>query len=407
MDVQSLTNDFIASHHSECCGCHACFNVCPTGAIQMQADGEGFLYPNIDEEKCIHCGRCGQVCQMMNSQKSLHGNSREVYACMNRNLQERLHSSSGGIFLLLAEQIIAEGGVVFGALFDENLQVVHGKGGTVNECLKFTGSKYVQSTVGATFREVKRQLYAGKKVLFSGTPCQIHGLKLFLGRGYENLFTIDVVCHGVPSPAVLKRYTQEIEEKHHGKIQAVHFRTKTSGWKRYSISLDFSNGTTFTQPHDESVYIKGFLNNLYLRPSCYQCKNREGNYFSDLTLADYWGVEIQDPDMDDDKGTSLVLIHTDQGRAMLDKITPTLRQKAIPLQWAIDHNSCIAQSVVMPRKRQNFFRDFSSGQVSFEKLVETYAESAGRHALIKKKLKMVLKKMHIWPAAKWLKDHCR
>lgn len=277
----------------------------------------------------------------------------------------------------------------------------------LTDCQKFAGSKYVQSAIGPTFREVKRQLHAGKKVLFSGTPCQIHGLKLFLGKEYENLFTVDVVCHGVPSPAVLKRYIQEMEAKHHGKIRAIRFRAKTSGWKQYSLYLEFSDGTTFEQPHDESVYIKGFLNNLYLRPSCYQCANREGNYFSDLTLADYWGVEIRDSDIDDDKGTSLVLIHTDKGQALLDVLSPLIRQKSVSLQWAIDHNPCIARSVAMPLKRQDFFLAFSSGQISFEKLVDTYAENAGQRGFIKKKLKIVLKKMHIWPAAKWLKDHCR
>lgn len=282
-----------------------------------------------------------------------------------------------------------------------------GGGCTVDECLKFTGSKYVQSAIGAAFREAKRRLCAGQKVLFSGTPCQIHGLKLFLGKDYENLFTVDVVCHGVPSPAVLKRYIQEIEGKHHNRVCSIQFRSKMLGWKRFSMVMGLSDTNVVAEPLDESPYMRGFLSNLYLRPSCYQCKNREGNYFSDLTLADYWGVEIQDADMDDDKGTSLVLIHTEQGRAMMDKITPAIRRKEIPLQWAIAHNSCIAQSAVQPRKRKDFFRDFSSGQIPFEKLVETYAESAGRRALIKKKLKMVLKKMHIWPAAKWLKDHCR
>lgn len=280
-------------------------------------------------------------------------------------------------------------------------------GEELTDCLEFAGSKYVQSAIGATFREAKRKLRAGKKVLFSGTPCQIHGLKLFLGKEYENLFTVDIVCHGVPSPAVLKRYIQEMEAKYHGEIRAVRFRAKTFGWKQYSLSLEFSDGTTFEQPHDESVYIKGFLSNLYLRPSCYQCVNREGNYFSDLTLADYWGVEIQDADMDDDKGTSLVLIHTDKGQTMFDTLSPVVRQKSVSLQWAIDHNPCIARSVAMPRKRHDFFRAFSDGRVSFEKLIDTYAESTGQSSLIKKKLKVVLKKMHIWPAAKWLKDHCR
>lgn len=378
MERERLTNQFIQTHKEQCCGCHACANICPVHAIEMREDEEGFLYPHVDEGKCVKCGRCAAVCQMMNGRKSAHGCSREVYACMNLNMEERMASSSGGVFILLAKQVLAQGGQVFGAAFDEKAQVRHEGASDLEGCRQFMGSKYVQSTIGNTFSEAKRLLEKGVPVLFSGTPCQIHGLRLFLGKDYENLYTVDIICHGVPSPEVFSAYKTAAFEIFGKKVCNVQFRDKSSGWKQYSITWDLNGGEKKKVLHGQSAYMKGFLSDLYLRPSCYQCQNKEGNYFSDLTLGDYWGVEKKDPDMDDDKGTSVVLLHTDKGRALFGKIRDDLKIKTAELEYVIRCNSSIVKLVDMNPNRNHFFRELKDGTTDVHTLIWKYQRRSSR-----------------------------
>lgn len=356
--MERLTNQYVEAHKTECCGCHACLNVCPTHAISMREDNEGFLYPLIDDEKCIHCGQCAKVCQMINLKVNSEGSTKKVYACMSLNTEERLKSSSGGIFIQLARYVIEQGGCVFGAAFDDQMVVRHMKAHTLEECRKFMGSKYVQSAIGTTFAEAKCVLDQGEMVLFTGTPCQIHGLKLFLKKDYENLITADVVCHGVPTPKVLCKYIKEFEKQYNSSIENIEFRNKTWGWRCFSMKMEFLNGRKRLQTLKESAYMKGFLENLYLRESCYSCSNREGNFFSDITLGDYWGVEQRDLDMYDNQGTSIVLIHTIKGQQIFEKIADALRVKEVDMQYVMQHNHCVAQSVDINPQRADFFKCF-------------------------------------------------
>ncbi len=353
--MQQLTNQYLKEHKSQCCGCHACYNTCPAGAIQMQEDEEGFLYPQINEEKCIQCGRCAQVCRMMRKEQSPDGSIKAVYACMNRNLNERLASSSGGVFIRLADYVTARGGRVFGATFDQELRLHHESADNIEDCQKFMGSKYVQSIIGNAFTKAKRILDQGGLVLFSGTPCQIHGLKLFLGKPYENLLTVDVICHGVPSPMVFRRYFHELGEVSGSKVTSIQFRNKSSGWQNYSVVCGFENGNRTIISRHDSLYMKGFLSNLYLRPSCPLCVNKGDNYFSDITLGDYWGVENRDPDMDDDRGTSVVLIRTDKGRRLFDAIVPGMKIKPVDLEYVIKNNPSIKWRDQENKNREKFF----------------------------------------------------
>ena len=231
---------------SKCCGCNACVQRCPKHCIAMREDEEGFLYPIIDESSCINCGLCEKVCPVLNQ-----GEERKplkVYAAKNRNEEIRMQSSSGGIFTLLAEQIIQEGGVVFGARFDENWDVIHDYTETIDGLASFRGSKYVQSRVGETYKQAESFLKQGRKVMFAGTPCQISGLKLFLCKDYENLLTVDFICHGVPSPGVWRKYLEELIARQGGGknsvlshpnelITHIEFRNKRLGWKKYSFAL--------------------------------------------------------------------------------------------------------------------------------------------------------------------------
>lgn len=279
---------------SLCSGCHACMSVCPKFAITMQKDNEGFLYPIVDENKCIGCDLCDKSCQVLNPITN-ENEPIVAYACNNLNDAVRMQSSSGGIFSLIAEWIISQNGVVFGAGFDDELNVVHMAVDNTNDLSKLRGSKYVQSVIGDSYIQTKELLDAGIKVLFSGTPCQIDGLLHFLRKDYDNLYTLDIVCHGVPSPKVWKKYL-EYQEILNGsslsKTKLPTFRSKEDGWIRFRSALFFENGNSYSMTHEKDLYMKAFLKNVSLRNSCFSCYSKSINRNSDITLADLWGGNI-------------------------------------------------------------------------------------------------------------------
>jgi coenzyme F420-reducing hydrogenase beta subunit len=256
----------------DCTGCYACSQICPDEikCISMVKDNEGFWYPKVDYSKCIKCGLCVDVCPILNNK--VVENTPVAYACINKNKSIRLESSSGGLFSLIAEQVIEDGGVVFGAGFDENFEVMHSYIEKKNDIGKFRGSKYVQSKIGNTYKQAESFLKSGRKVLFTGTPCQIAGLKSFLGEPYIGLLCVDLVCHGVPSPDVFKKYIKYRNEKANSQVKRISFRRKDEGWKRFSVSFLFENDTEYRQNLNNDLYMKAFLKNICLRPSCYECK---------------------------------------------------------------------------------------------------------------------------------------
>lgn len=315
----------------DCCGCAACVQICPKACISLVEDTEGFLYPHVDRNSCIGCGLCEKVCPIINA-----GEPREplrCYAAKNRDERIRMESSSGGVFTLLAESIIEEGGIVFGARFDDKWEVVHDFTETKAGLAAFRGSKYVQSRIGNTFRQAESFLKEGRKVLFSGTPCQIKGLKLYLRRDYDNLLAVDFICHGVPSPGVWRQYLDETFRKpdqREGRrkntvlsspkdipvITGISFRDKKLGWKKFSFVVRGKsagqadkNSVLLSDMHQNNVYMQAFLSDLILRPSCYGCRAKGGRSGSDITIADFWGIQNIMPDFDDDKGVSLVLVN--------------------------------------------------------------------------------------------------
>lgn len=404
-NVKRITDKFISEHKQECCGCHACFNVCPTKAIRMEADSEGFLYPQIDEKKCIKCGRCARVCQILN-RKSNSNKDLQVYACINQNLNERMNSSSGGVFICLAKAILQRGGYVFGAAFDDEMNVHHDMASDLDGCRKFMGSKYVQSSIGRTYKQVKEILEKGGVVLFTGTPCQIHGLKLFLGADkiYEGLITADIICHGVPSPLIFKKYIKEFAVKNKAKIQEIKFRDKAFGWRRYSMSFSLKSGEKVLQRIDQSKYLRGFLSDLYLRPSCYHCFNKGDSYFSDLTLGDYWGVENKNPELDDDKGTSIILVRTPKGRKLVESILSQVKLEQIDYESIIEGNPCLKHAVMKNPKRKSFFLDLKQKDDSVDVVISRYLPKIQAYQRCKMQLKIIFIRMGIWPLAKKIKD---
>ncbi len=322
----------------DCCGCSACAQRCPKQCITMQADEEGFLYPLVDSEICIDCGLCEKVCPVINQNEPCK--PLNLYAAINRNEEVRLTSSSGGIFTILAEGIIEKGGVVFGVKFNEMWMPVFDYTETKEGIIPFRGSKYVQATVGNAYKQAEEFLKTGREVLFSGTPCQIAGLKNFLRKEYDNLLTVDIICHGVPSPKVWSKYLDEIcskllmhnpDEKNSVRsafggdkrtcIETISFRSKLSGWKKYSflLKLNFStydgkNTVVFSEEFGKNDYMRAFLSDMILRPSCYVCPAKAGKSHSDITIADFWGINIINSEFDDDKGCDAVLINTNKGK---------------------------------------------------------------------------------------------
>lgn len=338
----------------ECCGCYSCINICPNKCIIMKSDREGFEYPEIDKNKCINCKLCEKTCPQINEVKK-NKFLVETYAGKNRDESIRLNSSSGGIFFKLCEYVINNNGVVFGAAFDENLKVNHSYAESLNECEKFRGSKYVQSSIGDTYKKAKEFLDIGRLVLFSGTQCQIKGLNLYLMKDYKNLICVDIICHGVPSPLILDKYVEKKKKQYGGKIKEYNFRDKYSGWENFSTCIKFDNGKQYKSEFINDNYMKGFLKDLYLRPSCYECKSKNFTNKSDISLADYWGIKNIHPEFDDDKGVSLILINSEKGKSIFYSISKDIEYLESDLNFAIQNNPCIVRSVSQNKNREKFF----------------------------------------------------
>lgn len=334
------------SDKSQCCGCEACRTICPKHCITMQEDSEGFLYPKVNEDTCIDCGLCEKVCPILNPVNN--SAEPEVYAAINNDENIRMQSSSGGIFTLLAERVVNKGGVVFGACFDKDWNVVHDYTETIDGLSRFRGSKYVQSVIGDSFQKAKSFLDEGREVLFSGTPCQIAGLKNFLKKQYDSLLSVEVVCHGAPSPKVWLKYISAMPD-----IHQMSFRSKINGWKKYNVSFSFKDGTKEETEFYKNTYMNVFLSNLSLRPSCYACPAKLLKSQCDIALADFWGVDKISPEIDDDKGCGLVLVHNQEKLKLLNFLN--CRFYAQNLEEVVKYNPCIANSVDKPVNRDFFF----------------------------------------------------
>lgn len=368
----------------DCCGCEACMQKCPVKCISMENDEEGFLYPHIDKRLCISCGLCERICPVIN--QSEERRPLKVYAAKNPDEKIRMASSSGGIFTMLAEYVLKQGGVVFGARFNEKWEVVHGYTDIMEGVAAFRGSKYVQSRIGNTYQQAESFLKQKRLVLFSGTPCQIAGLKKFLRKEYDNLLTVDVVCHGVPSPLVWRQYLEEtIRPKGvAGKnsvlsslntmpvITGISFRDKKNGWKKYGFEIRHSASKAdentvlksgiykeevfLYESLDKNLFMQGFLKNLYLRPSCYACASRSGKSGSDITIADYWGINRYYPQFDDDRGVGLVLANTSLGKNIYSNLSVSGFETSY--EQALASNPSIEHSAIIPNYRTDFWNRF-------------------------------------------------
>ena len=372
-----------------CCGCEACVQTCPKSCISFDEDNEGFRYPRVDLEKCIECGLCERVCPVSHPYEERK--PMKILAAINKNDEVRMASSSGGIFPLLAEHVIDKCGVVFGARFNDQWQVVFDLAETKEDIKAFQGSKYIQAQVGNSFARCKKFLDEGRNVLFSGTQCQIAGLLHFLHKPYENLLTVDFICHGVPSPKVWSSYLDEAVAAGKRAITDISFRDKRKGWKDYSLTLEYKEGSktfTMTSSFTDNPYSKAFLANLILRPSCHSCPAKDGRSHSDITIADFWGINIINPDMDDDRGTSLVMIHSEKGR-MAFRLEGILWNES-NYEVVKKYNPAFSSPAVSHPRRKVFFEEFSR-EANLHKLIEDCLRPTLKQ-LIKKNVRLILHK---------------
>ena len=340
-----------------CTGCGACAAICPMDCITMEADKEGFLRPAVQAEKCIDCSRCRQVCPIL-TESSLPGRATVAYAAVNADEQVRFSSTSGGIFSLLCNWVLERNGVIFGAAYDNAFHVVHCLAQEKHDLHKIRGAKYAQSRLDNTFHQVREHLKDGKYVLFSGTPCQIGGLVSFLGKDYAKLILVDLICHGVPSPMVWQHYIdyRSARDADGKKPVSIHLRSKETGWPGYSIRFEYPDGTVYSAPNSQDPYLRGFVRDLYLRQSCYDCHFKGRSRQSDFTLGDYWGVWSQMPEYHDGKGTSLVLIHTEKGKKLWEQISPHMRFGEAPANALADNPSALTSSALTGQREQFFAR---------------------------------------------------
>lgn len=376
-----------------CCGCSACVMKCPKHCITMQADSEGFLYPVVNEADCVDCGLCEKVCHELHpydERKPLN-----VYAAINKDESIRLKSSSGGIFYLLAEKTICEGGVVFGARFDDDWQVVIDYAETLENVKPFMGSKYVQARTATAYRDAETFLKQGRKVLFSGSPCQIAGLHHYLRKDYDNLTTVDFVCHGVPSPKVWQRYLDEVVTSGKRAINDVKFRNKGNGWKKFNFVLSYDQeGKAYSlcSWHQQNHYMRAFLSDMILRPSCHDCRAKQGRSHSDITIADFWGIDKEIPDMDDDKGTGLIMVNTEKGLQALDWGKVTTKESSIEV--ASKYNAGLSSLTKPHPRRTQFFKALDASPSVIDLIDKSLRPTLKRRVRMKlSRIKQLIKHM--------------
>lgn len=373
---------------SKCNGCHACAAICPQNAISMVADEEGFWYPSVEEFLCVNCSLCEKVCPVMKKETETDEQT-EAFAAFHRDGAILKNSSSGGVFSALAANVLSAGGVVFGAAFDSDFSVSHQAVTDISTLEKLRGSKYMQSRIGDSYRKAKAYLDEGKTVLFSGTPCQIGGLLSYLKKPYDTLITQDIVCHGVPSPAVWQQYlAKRRREKGDASVCTVSFRDKANGWKRYELSIGFEGGAEYRVPFTNDPMMRTFLRDLSLRPSCYDCAFKSVVRKSDITLADFWGVEKVMPDLDADQGVSLVLLHSEKGKALFHSVEGELTVRPCDLSAALSHNPSAVKAPLRPSKRDAFIRKILKQEKDFDETSERFLRVS-----VKQKIKKLLSKI--------------
>ncbi len=366
---------------SRCCGCMACGAVCPVGAISAKKDEYGFTRPVIDPEKCVECSLCEKVCP---ENKKTNKEVLSAFAAYNKDRDVRLESSSGGIFSLLSEDVLNAGGAVCGCAFGPDFMPEHIIVTAIDDLCKLRGSKYVQSETADVWKQIKELLDGGRKVLFSGTPCQCAALSSYLGREYDNLLMVDIICHGVPTPRLWKSYIDE----NFSDIKSVSMRSKDKGWHHSSLKVEDGRGT-YRKGINRDPYLRIFLGNCALRECCFDCNFKGGSYFSDITLGDFWGINRLSPEMNDDKGISAVIVRSEKGRAAFDAIGDRIQKKECTVSDISRGNGALNKSSNRRPESEDVMEMIKNGE-PFADIAKKYAAPAPLSYVIKSELKFVI-----------------
>lgn len=377
-----------------CCGCNACGDVCAHSAITFTTDIEGFWYPQVDREKCVDCGLCEKVCPVINI-KELKRNDypqpAHTIAAFNKKMSVRWDSTSGGAFSALAEGMYEQDGYVEGAIYNEDFSVSNFISNNPDDLKRLRSSKYLQSRAEGIFKQIQSLLRRGEKVLACGTPCQMAALRSFLRKDYENLIIVDFICRGVNSPKVYRKYLDSLERKFGGKVVYVKAKNKELGWRNLTRKVVFDNGKAYYGVHMQDDFRRGYHTNVYCRPSCYECQFKGFPRIADITIADYWGIEKVNPNMDNNIGTSMILLNSDKGIAYFEKVKDKLEWEETKFEIILPGNIALTKPIE-PAKidRQSFFADLDKG--TFEDVTAKYFPlSALQHIGLKANAKKVVR----------------
>lgn len=396
----------------DCCGCTACASACPKQCITMTVDSEGFQYPVIDKEKCISCHICEKKCPVNGRTKVVAspsldkaeinrraldaaGQLPETSVCFLKDEKLRQKSTSGGIFTALALYVLGMDGIVCGVILDDEQKVVHSFAENEVELAKMRRSKYVQSNQVGVYQRVQEELRKGRTVLYSGTPCQVAGLKSYLGNEYENLITVDIFCHGVGSPLYWEKYVQYVSRKMKSPVKEICFREKTYGYNSACLAVYFQNGKSTHKGHDDDLYWTAFSKNYIYRPSCYACAFKSVNHVADFSIGDFWNAGKLPEKFRLANGCSLVLCHSEKARDIFEVIDSSVEATHVELEEALNINgghqaSMLITCPTVPEKRDDWFADMNS--LSPQELVDKYLP-LGMKGKVKSLVKPVLYKV--------------
>lgn len=382
--------------NKNCYGCRNCENICPKGAIKMVENIEGFLLPIIDKDKCIDCGLCDKKCPYINFSKHSEIKNNIWYSCYLKNKEERIKSTSGGIFPALAKYFIENKGLVCGCVWDNEMKPIHILTNKIDEIEKMRGSKYLQSDLKEVIKEIKQQIDK-KIILFTGTPCQIAAVKLYIGE-HKNLFTCGLICEGVPSYKVWKKYVNILEKKQHSKMVNASFRNKEIGWDSPVAKYEFENGKIKKSlSFNYDIYVRGFLKGLYYRNSCSNCQYKGDGHNSDILIGDLWGASKELLKETEHKGISVIILNSEKGKELFNKVEDNLKYEGIEKEKVIQYNKLLMQSIEKNPNRDKFF-----GKLDTINIIDNI-ESNINDNKYKKIIKEVLYKTKIFKYAKKMK----
>ena len=379
-----------------CFGCTACESICPNQSIIMSEKEEGFLYPVVDSEKCLRCGLCEKVCPALNPYDK-HDKWLNVFALQHREVTVRANSASGGAFTALSNAVLEENGVIYGVVYNDNFEAEHIRVTTREGRDKMRGSKYVQSKLGTSYRDLELDLKNNQSVLFVGTSCQVDGLLRYLKQrkvDTKALTTCEILCHGVPSPKIWKEHLQYLETKRKKRIVGYTNRSKVKGWHEHNEETEYDDGTREWKTKSSQNFKDLFYKNLILRESCYECPYAGKLNCADFAIGDFWGCEKIKPEIDDNKGTSIVIVNSDKGRAMIEKIAEEVYCWEIPEENCLKYNHY--KACKRPEERDTFWSDYNAQ--GYRYVVSKYAKDTfwGRiKYFIKVRLRRILVKLHI------------